>query len=393
MLLTMINRLPPAVPVLLVLALAPACVDDPTVDTEVSSNQGIGSPPERGIAGVRVAGGDLRAGYVMAPDLLYVHDDQLDGAAAAALVVEDWSNGVIATTTARSLNRFGPGAIIQTTNPVLRPSVSIDYDMPLRVGRTLSCKGYSLGAGAPIQINSAVTTTGVVDGELQIAMADARSRVGPGDVGLPCIDPTRTAPRAVGYLVFAADGQPRIRPYAADAAFLARIESLAALRRAANARPVKIATEVLLGGAPLAPPVDSCLDVAGGSPYARAALQYYPCHGGQAQQFWIEPAVNGASRIIADVSGLCLDVPDASTTSGRDLQQSECHGGANQRWTLTDWPRSSIWQPLWKRLSPTSAPAQCLSVDGWNRGAVRPAEQRTCASPASFDQRWRLVPM
>jgi hypothetical protein len=382
-------------PLLALLAGTSACLDQPPhdePDTGVAFNSGNGSPHESGFVGVRVAGGDRHAALVIAPDLVFVHDIWVDGIAPAGITVEQWTSNPPVVIAASHVNRIGPGAIIQVATQGFTPGLAIDVATPLRIGRNLRCVGMSAGSATPAQVNSAVVTTGVVDGELTVSMADARSRITAVDAGIPCIDPSPSGPRSVGYVVVAPGGGIRVRPYAADAGFIARISALSALRRVPGARPVRISTQFLLGGrAPLPPEVNSCLDVADGSPFAGASMQYVPCHGGPAQRFWLDYSTGPTTpRVVADTSGMCLDVPDASTVSGRDLQQSDCHIGTNQRWQISAWPGSTWTGPVYQRLSPTSAPSLCLSVDGWDRNQVRPVEQRTCASPAAYDQRWQI---
>jgi uncharacterized repeat protein (TIGR03803 family) len=77
-----------------------------------------------------------------------------------------------------------------------------------------------------------------------------------------------------------------------------------------------------------------CLDVFGASTDAAASVIQWVCHGGQNQQWRLEPAGGGAVRIIARHSGQALDVFGALIDDVTPIIQWPVHGGDNQVWTL-----------------------------------------------------------
>jgi uncharacterized repeat protein (TIGR03803 family) len=77
-----------------------------------------------------------------------------------------------------------------------------------------------------------------------------------------------------------------------------------------------------------------CLDVFGASTDAAASVIQWVCHGGQNQQWRLEPAGGGAFRIIARHSGQALDVFGALLDDVTPIIQWPVHGGDNQAWTL-----------------------------------------------------------
>jgi hypothetical protein len=77
-----------------------------------------------------------------------------------------------------------------------------------------------------------------------------------------------------------------------------------------------------------------CVDVAAKSVHDGGQVLQWSCHGGANQQWRIEAAGDGYSRLIAQHSGKCLDVDGWSVADGVQLQQWACHGGENQQWAL-----------------------------------------------------------
>jgi uncharacterized repeat protein (TIGR03803 family) len=77
-----------------------------------------------------------------------------------------------------------------------------------------------------------------------------------------------------------------------------------------------------------------CLDVWGASTDAAASVIQWVCHGGENQQWRLEPASGGAFRIIARHSGQALDVFGALLDDVTPIIQWPVHGGDNQVWTL-----------------------------------------------------------
>ncbi|MEU5217153.1 non-reducing end alpha-L-arabinofuranosidase family hydrolase [Streptomyces sp. NPDC020807] len=88
-----------------------------------------------------------------------------------------------------------------------------------------------------------------------------------------------------------------------------------------------------------------------------------------------EAATSGALRGVA--SGRCLDVPGADRTEGTSLQVWDCHGGANQRWTLTDDNRLTVYGD------------KCLDVPGHATTAgTRPV---IWSCNGGTNQQWRVT--
>ncbi|MFF5506399.1 non-reducing end alpha-L-arabinofuranosidase family hydrolase [Streptomyces roseolus] len=85
-------------------------------------------------------------------------------------------------------------------------------------------------------------------------------------------------------------------------------------------------------------------------------------------------ATSGALRGVG--SGRCLDVPGAGQADGTNLQIWDCHGGTNQRWTLTDDDRLTVYG------------GKCLDVPGHATTAgTRPV---IWSCNGGTNQRWRV---
>ncbi|WP_031004140.1 non-reducing end alpha-L-arabinofuranosidase family hydrolase [Streptomyces sp. NRRL F-5727] len=85
-------------------------------------------------------------------------------------------------------------------------------------------------------------------------------------------------------------------------------------------------------------------------------------------------ATSGALRGVG--SGRCLDVPGAGQADGTNLQIWDCHGGTNQRWTLTDDNRLTVYGD------------KCLDVPGHATTAGTRVQIYTCNGGAN--QQWRV---
>ena len=77
-----------------------------------------------------------------------------------------------------------------------------------------------------------------------------------------------------------------------------------------------------------------CLDVFGASLDAAASAIQWVCHGGENQQWRLDPAGGGAFHLIARHSGQALDVYGALLDDVTPIIQWPLHGGDNQVWTL-----------------------------------------------------------
>ncbi|MDB4995072.1 MAG: hypothetical protein JWM74_2504, partial [Myxococcaceae bacterium] len=176
---------------------------------------------------------------------------------------------------------------------------------------------------------------------------------------------------------------------------------------------------------------DWCLDIPGGSGADGFALQVYPCHTGQNQQFrfdarfrntvqqlrpvgsslvvdvaggtagngqplqlhtrhgypnqqWTLGALGGDDASASPLSGLaeCIDVPWGSTADGVTLQQWQCHGGDNQR-LQARWREGAYVFRFKSSNKCLSVPTTGLATSGTL------LEQRTCDASGST-QRWEL---
>ncbi|MEV6329240.1 non-reducing end alpha-L-arabinofuranosidase family hydrolase [Streptomyces sp. NPDC051909] len=85
-------------------------------------------------------------------------------------------------------------------------------------------------------------------------------------------------------------------------------------------------------------------------------------------------ATSGALRGVS--SGRCLDVPGGDQADGTNLQIWDCHGGTNQRWTLTDDNRLTVYG------------GKCLDVPGHATTAgTRPV---IWSCNGGTNQQWRV---
>jgi hypothetical protein len=76
-----------------------------------------------------------------------------------------------------------------------------------------------------------------------------------------------------------------------------------------------------------------CLDVAGDSTQAHAAVQQTTCSGTAIQQWALSSAANGAFTVKSQNSGKCL-APAGAEMNGTLLEQNDCDGSNGQSWTL-----------------------------------------------------------
>jgi uncharacterized repeat protein (TIGR03803 family) len=85
-----------------------------------------------------------------------------------------------------------------------------------------------------------------------------------------------------------------------------------------------------------------CLDVTGASTEAAATVIQWTCHGGENQQWRLEPAGGGAFHIIARHSGQALDVYGALLDDVAPIIQWPLHGADNQAWTVQPAPAGEV---------------------------------------------------
>jgi len=104
-----------------------------------------------------------------------------------------------------------------------------------------------------------------------------------------------------------------------------------------------------------------CLDVYGASTDAAAPVIQWTCHGGQNQQWRLEPVGGNAFQIIARHSGQALDVFGASLDDVTPIIQYPVHGGDNQVWTIE--PTSDGYVRLVARHSGKAMDVEFASTD------------------------------
>jgi uncharacterized repeat protein (TIGR03803 family) len=104
-----------------------------------------------------------------------------------------------------------------------------------------------------------------------------------------------------------------------------------------------------------------CLDVFGASTDAAAPVIQWTCHGGQNQQWRLEPVGGSAFQIIARHSGQALDVFGASLDDVTPIIQYPVHGGDNQVWTIE--PTSDGYVRIIARHSGKAMDVEFASVD------------------------------
>ena len=125
-----------------------------------------------------------------------------------------------------------------------------------------------------------------------------------------------------------------------------------------------------------------CLDVNGGSLIDGASLIQWQCHGGGNQQWRLEVAADGYSRIVSSHSGKCMDVSGGSLGDGASIIQWQCHSGANQQWRL-----EAVGEGY--RLVARHS-GKCLDVTGWSADDGAGISQWQCHGGAN--QTWLVRP-
>src|SRR5262249_31787400 len=189
------------------------------------------------------------------------------------------------------------------------------------------------GNGSPAEVVGTFQLF-IVPGSPRLWLFPMNGSVDSGDLGAPCVDPDPGSSHfgSIGFVDWdSGAGAGFLTPYANFGELIDQMRFLAKVRDS-SAQEVYIRTYPLWGLCFMGscwPSVNSCLDVPGGALYSNAPINYFPCHGGQNQRWWIytDPSLDAQNpRIVSDVNGLCIDVPWASVTSGQNLQTYPCHG-------------------------------------------------------------------
>lgn len=100
-----------------------------------------------------------------------------------------------------------------------------------------------------------------------------------------------------------------------------------------------------------------CMDVNGASQSSGATVIQWGCSTSANQQWTVEDAGGGFSRLKASHSGMCLDLASQSSANGVGLVQATCGNGTSQQWTRQD--AGGGYYRLINRLS-----NQCADVPG-----------------------------
>jgi hypothetical protein len=79
-----------------------------------------------------------------------------------------------------------------------------------------------------------------------------------------------------------------------------------------------------------------CMDVNGASQGSGAIVIQWSCGTSANQQWIVEDAGGGFSRLKVSHSGMCLDIASQSSANGVGLVQATCGTGASQQWTRQD---------------------------------------------------------
>jgi xyloglucan-specific exo-beta-1,4-glucanase len=79
-----------------------------------------------------------------------------------------------------------------------------------------------------------------------------------------------------------------------------------------------------------------CMDVNGASQVSGAIVIQWTCGTSANQQWTLEDAGGGFSRLKVGHSGMCLDLASQSSANGVGLAQATCGTGASQQWTRQD---------------------------------------------------------
>jgi hypothetical protein len=404
---------------LVTLLLAAACTDptlEPSADapgaTVPEALEGVPATAPRNVVAIEI-GGQLRTG-VLLDHRRALFDASLIATATvgSSLTVTYNPRGLIQTRTGRHLDRHPSDprlAIVQVDPPfVSAPTLILADPAAPASTNTAVC----VAATSPTSALEAQGTWSYLPGNPVpvVVHAAVGRRFSEHDVGIPCF---RGDGRLLGLLVsMAVDGPPPpfvdaaagappspppptsanawVNPSYPARAWIANLGELArvrALRDAGSLQvegPLSLATTTVTGA-------EMCFDVPGGSASPQTPINQYPCHGGKAQQFYLEWDLAFSSfRIYSNASGLCLDVASASTVSGAAIQQYGCTNQPNQRWRSS----SSLGNSLGNfKLRADHATGLCASA--WTGlTATTPGlaiTDRTCVTTNDAHQRWHRI--
>lgn len=397
------------------LLLVAACVDpslEPSADatgaTAPAALVGVPATAPRNVVAIEV-GGQLRTG-VLLDHRRALFDASLIATATvgSSLTVTYNSRGLIQTSTGRHLDRHpsNPRLAIVQVDPPFVSAPTLTLADPAAPASTTAA--VCVAAIAPTSALEAQGTWSYLPGNPApvVVHAGVGRRFSEHDVGIPCF---RGDGAFLGLVAsMAVDGPPPpfvdaaagaapsppppasanawINPSYPARAWIANLGELArvrALRDAGDPRvegPLSLATTTVNG-------VEMCMDLPWGSASPQTPINQYPCHGGKAQQFYLEWDLAFASfRIYSNASGLCLDVASASTVSGAAIQQYGCANQPNQRWR-TSGPLGGF------KLRADHATGLCASAWAGLTASTPglPITDRTCVTTNDGHQRWHRI--
>ncbi|HEU5057377.1 MAG TPA: RICIN domain-containing protein, partial [Kofleriaceae bacterium] len=370
------------------------CLAEEELDAEDESAEIVGQPATLGPNLVQMTHrvGSFRwfsAGFVLAPDLVVGHLDTLatghdflwrsgTGQQVSGIVHHD-----------NDSQAYFPGIAMYEIDALPTAGAGINTEAPAAInGRAASCFAFRRLANGTYQAQTVlVTISNPTSDEIPVVSVSNLYYLEAGDLGAPCVSTVDGKLYGVVKSVSPATRRA-VLVRAASSGFQYWIEGIKNLILVRNhgltEGPFTIDYQPQAGNAQR-----MCLDVPSASPFNRAPIQQYPCHGKDNQRWYIDHRASDPAhpRLVSASSGRCIDVPNASSAPGERFQQSLCHDGLNQKF-IESWVGNGLYM-----LQPRSAPNLCLSVVGGPSLAAQPTEQRACWNdPLSRDQRWRFGP-
>ena len=330
-------------------------------------------------------------GFVLAPDLVVGRRDTVATSHSYSWrsAAGQWVSGTVAFD--NDSPAYFPGVAMYQIDalPVASPGVNMEAPAAIN-GRALSCYAYRRLSNGTYQAQRVlVTIDNPTTDEIPVQSASNLYYLEANDLGAPCV--STVDGKLYGVVKSATPATRRAVLFrAASPGFqywIEGIQNLILVRDHLQTEgPFTIDYQPQAGNAQR-----MCLDVPSASPFNRAPIQQYPCHGGDNQKWYIDHRASdpGNPRLVSASSGRCIDVPNASSAPGERFQQSLCHDGNNQKFRQTGvgggltmlLPKSGWVNNL------------CLSVVNGPSLAAQPTEQRACwIDPLSRDERWRFGP-
>ncbi len=111
-----------------------------------------------------------------------------------------------------------------------------------------------------------------------------------------------------------------------------------------------------------------CLDLPAGRTGDGTFVIQYDCRGGPNQQWAVDTASDGGSRIVSRMSGKCLGTDPANAAAGGNIVQSQCSGAPEQLWTSESAGDGYVFRNAANRLCldvPAASAANGIKVIAW----------------------------